>query len=231
MKKDNIKNKKKKIVLTLVGTYIPGYKAGGPIQSIKNLVECLSNDFEFKIITSDRDFGDNKPYNKIKQGIWNKVGQAKVYYLMPNEYSLVKLREILNSSMYDICYSNSFFSPVSTIKPLLLRRLGLIPRVPVIVAPRGEFSPGALTLKSFKKYVYITLAKLLGLYKDITWQASSEHEKEDIYHWFKSYNSIIVSPNIPSPFYKKEKQLNTNIKVSGFLKVIFLSRISQKKIY
>jgi len=42
MVKDNIKNKKKKIVLIFVGTYIPGYKAGGPIQSIKNLVEHLS---------------------------------------------------------------------------------------------------------------------------------------------------------------------------------------------
>jgi len=66
MVKDNIKNKKKKIVLIFVGAYTPGYKAGGPIQSIQNLVECLNNDFEFKIITSDRDIGDSKAYLLFK---------------------------------------------------------------------------------------------------------------------------------------------------------------------
>jgi len=227
MIKYNVKNKK--IVLIFIGTYIPGYKAGGPIQSIKNLVDCLSNEFEFKIITSDRDFGDNKAYNKIKQGIWNKVGQAKVYYLMPNEYSLLKLREILNLSIYDICYLNSFFSPIFTIKPLILRRFGLIKKVPLIIAPRGEFSEGALKLKKLKKYLYLKLVKLFGLYNDIIWQASSKYEKKDILRWFGSKVSVVIAPNLPSPLYKKEKQLNTNVKVAGFLKVIFLSRVSKKK--
>lgn len=232
IKKYNTKNKKKKIVLILVGTYIPGYKAGGPIQSIKNLVDCLSNDFEFKIITSDRDFGDNKAYNKIKHGIWNKIGQAKVYYLMPNEYSLVKLREILNSSIYNICYLNSFFSPIFTIKPLILRKFGLIKKVPLIIAPRGEFSEGALKLKKLKKYLYLKLVKLFGLYNDIIWQASSKYEEKDIRQCFGNYMEVIVAPNIPSSNTGLRTTLSNytnHKKITGKLKIVFLSRIARKK--
>lgn len=209
--------------------YIPGYKAGGPIRSLSNIIDQLGNEFNFKIITRDHDFGDCIPYSGIMVDTWNSIGKVQVFYFSPNNFSLGILRHLIRSTKYDILYLNSFFSPNFTIKPLLLRRLGLIAKVPVIIAPRGEFSPGALTLKSFKKYVYVTLAKLLGLYKDVTWQASSQHEKKDIYRWFKSYNSIIIAPNLPSPLYKQEKQLNRNIKVAGSLKIIFLSRISKKK--
>jgi glycosyltransferase involved in cell wall biosynthesis len=230
MKKDNIKNKKKKIVLIFVGTYIPGYKAGGPIQSIKNLVDQLGNDFEFKIITSDRDFGDNKTFNNIKQGIWNKVNKASVYYLSQNESSLGKLKKLLNLYSHDVLYLNSFFSPVFTIKPLILRRLGMIKKVPIIIAPRGEFSLGALKLKKIKKYLYFETARLFGLYNNIIWQASSKCEEKDIRRLFGSKISVIIAPNLPPPLYKQEKQLNRrNIKIAGSLKIIFLSRISKKK--
>lgn len=63
---------------------------------------------------------------------------------------------------------------------MTLRRLGLLPLVPVILAPRGEFSPGALGLKAWKKRPYIELTRMIGLHRGITWQASSEREAGDI---------------------------------------------------
>ena len=42
-----MKNKLKKTILCFVDHYLPGYKAGGPIQSIVNLVENLGDEFEF----------------------------------------------------------------------------------------------------------------------------------------------------------------------------------------
>ena len=42
--------KLKKKILCFADYYLQGYKAGGPIQSIANLVENLSDEFEFPMI-------------------------------------------------------------------------------------------------------------------------------------------------------------------------------------
>ena len=143
----------------------PGYKAGGPIRTLANMVDKLGDEFQFKIVTADRDFDDTKPYTGIKLDCWNRVGKADVFYMSPKKRSLKDFKKVLCSTECDILYLNSFFSPHFTIKPLLLRRLRLIPDRPLIIAPRGEFSTGALGLKSLKKRVYIAAAKAFGLYK------------------------------------------------------------------
>ena len=43
---------KKLKVLILCDWYEPGYKAGGPIQSITNLIIALENKYTFKVVTS-----------------------------------------------------------------------------------------------------------------------------------------------------------------------------------
>jgi hypothetical protein len=103
-------------ILTFVGYYLPGYKAGGPIRTLANMVGRLGDEFEFKIVTADRDFDDTKPYSKIKLDGWNKVGKADVFYLSPNKRSLSDFKRLLCSTEYDILYLNSFFSPHFTIK-------------------------------------------------------------------------------------------------------------------
>ena len=60
-----MKNKLKKTILCFVDYYLPGYKAGGPIQSIANLVENLGDEFEFYIICNDRDQLDRQPYANV----------------------------------------------------------------------------------------------------------------------------------------------------------------------
>lgn len=52
-------------VLTFVGYYPPACKAGGPIRSIANLVECLGHEFDFRVVTPDRDAGDTGPFEGI----------------------------------------------------------------------------------------------------------------------------------------------------------------------
>ena len=52
-------------ILILVGNYLPGYKSGGALRSIVNMIERLGSEFEFKIITSDR-HRRSKSYSDIK---------------------------------------------------------------------------------------------------------------------------------------------------------------------
>ena len=130
----------KPVVLAFVGTYLPGYKAGGPIQSVANLVEHLSDDLDFRIVTADRDMGDNAPYPGVAIDAWNTVGKAQVFYASRARRSLRGFARLMRETPHELVYVNSFFSPVFTQRPLLARTLGLAPRRPVVIAPRGEFS-------------------------------------------------------------------------------------------
>lgn len=170
---------KNKVILVFVGLYLPGFRGGGPIKTITNLIAAIGDNFEFKIITSDRDLGDEKPYDSIDINAWNKIGKADVYYISRGS-SLMDLRKLMNSIEYDCIYLNSFFSLDFTVKPLLLRRLNMINDAPILLAPRGEFSKGALKIKTLKKDFFFFLARLISLYSGLIWHASTSIEKMDI---------------------------------------------------
>ncbi|MBW2662628.1 MAG: glycosyltransferase family 4 protein, partial [Deltaproteobacteria bacterium] len=216
-------------ILTSVGYYLPGYKAGGPIRTLANMVDKLGDEFEFKIVALDRDFDDMKPYPKIKIDGWNRVGKAEVFYMSPKKCFLRDFKRFLCSTEYDILYLNSFFSPHFTIKPLMLRRLRLIPDKPLILAPRGEFSLGALGLKSLKKRVYLLVAKAFGLYRGVVWQASSKHEEADMRRWFGRDAQVVVAPNLPPMVHSADELPPKSRKIESCLKIVFLSRISRMK--
>ena len=216
-------------ILTFVAYYLPGYKAGGPIRSIVNMVDHLANEFRFRIVTSDRDFDDSIAYPEVRVDQWQKVGRAEVYYASADSMSFLSLRRLICSTRHDMLYLNSFFAYHASIKPLLLRRLGLIPRKIIIVAPRGEFSAGALGLKRIKKQLYLNMAKAVGLYRGISWQASSKHEETDIRRWFGQQASVVIAPNLPPLINAGDVPVTVKDKRKGCLKIIFLSRISRKK--
>lgn len=216
---------RKTIILVLNQYYLPGYKSGGPIRTIANMVNVLSDDFDFYIFTSDRDAIDMEVYPGITVNAWSRVQRAHVFYADKKMRSIFGICKIIRESPHDILYLNSFFNPIFTIIPLILRRLSLIPKKPVVIAPRGEFSLNAIKLKKWKKMLFVFLAKTIGEYKKFIWQASSEYEKKDIQEQFMSNLEILVAPNISSSLMQEEhpKKIKT-----GF-SVLFLSRISPMK--
>ena len=68
------------IIITFVNYYLPGYKGGGQIRAVANLVERLGNHFAFKLITRDRDLGDRAPYPGVPGGSFIKQGNGEVAY-------------------------------------------------------------------------------------------------------------------------------------------------------
>ncbi|MBJ8024861.1 glycosyltransferase family 4 protein [Bacillus cereus] len=216
-----------KDILILAPYYLPGFKGGGPIRSISNLVHTLGNELNFKIITSDRDLGDLIAYEKAQNEVWMKVGSAEVYYVTPEKFNFRYLRKIIKSTHYDFIYLNSFFNTNFSVIPILLRRMGIIPYKPIIVAPRGEFSPGALKIKKLKKELFIESTKLVGLHNKVIWHATSEEEKIDIKQIYGEEVPVRVAQNLPNIFENKEHQKKE--KKRGELKLVFLSRITEKK--
>lgn len=213
---------KKVKVLTFSGYYLPGYKGGGPIKTIKNLIDQLGDELSFKLITSDRDIGDISPYSLVNYNAWNKVGNAEVFYIEPRFIGYRQISKIISKQNYDVIYLNSFFSVQFSFVPMLMAKAI---NKKVILGPRGEFSEGALSLKYQKKRMFIKLYKSLHLHRKIIFQASSDYEAEDIRKVLGSSVDIQIAEDIGSQEFALELPVRTN----NVFSMVFISRISPKK--
>ena len=219
------------VVLTFVGYYLPGYKSGGPIRTIANIVATLGDEIDFRIVTSDRDAAESEPYAHLDGSDgWLEVGKAKVLYLAPTRRSLRNIGRIVRETPHDTLYLNSFFDPVFTLKPLLARRLGLAPKRRCVIASRGEFSPGALELKATKKRAFLTASRAFGLHRDLVWQASSEHEEKDVRAVMGDVaTDIRIAADLLAPMEAQTPPPHRPRAEGEPLRVVFLSRISPMK--
>ncbi len=204
-----------------MGTYLPGFKGGGHIRSIKGLVDYLGKDLDFYIICQDRDADDKEPYKDITTGAWVKLGNSQVMYLNSSDFSLLTLKSIFHNLLPDVIYLNTIFSVRETILPAILG-MSLKSKPKVIVAPRGCLDPGALSLKYHKKRVFLQLLKLSRLQKHILWHASTITEADFIRKEFGDVN-IMVAQNLPS--LPKEIKATRPLKNQGEARMIFLARI------
>lgn len=212
-------------VLVIAGGFPPGFKSGGPVRSITNLVEWLGDEYDFYVLALDRDSGDIRPYEGITPGIWTRVGKANVLYLPLRDLSFRQWYKLLKTTPSDFIYQYSFFDRTS-LRTVLLTYIGLLKPSKLIVAPHGEFSPGALSLKAWKKRLFIQVVKMLRTHSHVIWQATSEFERSDI-EAIMGYQHIIVAPNMPSPAYSSTYvRLPKSI---GQVRIIFLSRITRMK--
>jgi len=216
-------------ILIFIARYLPGSQSGGPVRSIANLVDQLGQDFDFRIVTSDRDSFDTAPYPGIELDRWQQVGNARVRYVSPNQRSLRSLSQLISETPHDLIYLNSFFRPNFTLRPLLAQKIGLSPSRPCIIAPRGEFSEGALQLKAWKKRSFLLFARSSGLYSGLRWQASSEFEEEDIRRVLSgTAQDVFVARDLPDLSRPSKPRQNADRTDAPF-KVVFLSRIARKK--
>lgn len=225
-------------VLAVVDHYLPGFKAGGPVMSISRLVTRLSGEIAFDVATADRDLGDERPYPGIRPGSWQLVEGARVRYLQPDERTFGGWLSLLRRGGWDLVYLNSFFSG-STIRILILRRLGLLPPTPLLLAPRGELHEGALSLKRGRKAAWVALSRRLRLYTDVRWHAATDKERDDIARVVgrgaSSRVTALVAPDVATaalmPAELRSNALATSPppKRPGHLRVAFVSRICRNK--
>ncbi len=204
-------------IYTFLHYFLPGHKSGGPIKSVHNMGRLLSQTFNFKLITMANDI-DGTEYDTVLSDNWSDFEEFKIFYIRKFMSSYIKIFRSIMRDQESYIYLNSFFDMKFSIVPIIIN-LFLSKRI--ILAPRGEFSEGALNIKSQKKRTYIFISRLLGFYKNIIWHASTELEGSDIKRIFPAAQVRIandlnmIDTNIVS------KQDNNNI--------IFLSRICEKK--
>ncbi len=216
--------KNKPVILVFIDWFLPGFKAGGPIRSIANMIELLHENFHFKIVTSDRDLGDSSPYPAIQTDKWIRREKYDIIYLSP-EKRISKIKKILHTENFQKIYLNSLFSVYFTILPLVLLKQKKLSEK-IILAPRGMLGEGALTIKPVKKKLFLSVANAMGIFKNITWHATTNDEEESILRYFGHKLRIFKVQNLNK---NTDKNFIPIIKKPSQLNLVFLSRITHKK--
>ena len=211
---------KKRTIVIFSNSYLPGYKYGGPLRTISNLCDCLGEEYQFRIIANDRDYGETTPYSNIKYDEPNYVGNAEVWYLKPGGFTFSAIQKLTKDADLIYCcgpYDNYAY------KSMFLKRLNRI-KQPLVIASMGTFSKGAIAIKSWKKKLFFGVCKFFGFFKRVVWSATSELEKEDIQRYIGKKATCYIAEDLPrkiSPSVQKEKRT--------VLHGVFLSRICQMK--
>jgi glycosyltransferase involved in cell wall biosynthesis len=215
-------------VLAISDYYLPGFR-GGSFRALATIVDRMGERYDFRIVTGDRDVGQAEPYAGIDPDGWNVVGRARVRYLRPAERTASTLRRVVREIRPDLLFVFSLFSPL-TIRLLLLRRLGRLDRVPVLLAPEGEFSPGALAQKRWKKRVFLLAARVAGLYRHLSWKATSDLEVQDIRRAMGPAARVFLAPSLPPRLPAGPASAPPPLaKAPGRVRLVYLSRVTPKK--
>jgi glycosyltransferase involved in cell wall biosynthesis len=174
--------------------FLPAYKAGGPIQSIANLIRNLHADFDIYVLTANTEFGGQ--VLEIEPNEWVDFDQnkAKVMYLSTENQSFFSIKKILQQLQPDKLFVNGLYSLPFTWIPALL-----FPNK-TIVHVRGMLHPGALNQKSFKKRVFLTSLKTWGITKKITFCVSDEKEAQHTKAIFGATTKVQIAQNFPASF-------------------------------
>lgn len=213
----------KPTILIFLDWFYPAYKAGGPIKSVFNIVNALYKKLNFFIVTSAYDLDESEILDGTHQNIWIKEEKYSIIYLNKKNQNKTRIQSIMSEVSPNRYYFNSIFSIKFTLLPLQLIK----DNSKVILAPRGMLGAEALKIKFFKKKIFIEFCKLIGVFKHITWHASTKLEEEEIKKAFGSSSIIQIAQNIATLVVPRPKQ--TQNKRKGELKLIFFSRINEKK--
>lgn len=221
--KINLKDRKRILIFT--DWFLPGYKAGGPIQSCANLVDHLKDEYSFSVVTRDTDYCETVPYKNIKSDQWNISDDGvRVYYFSSGQLNKKNIATILEEESYDALYLNGIFSPYFTLLPLyLLRRKNKR----IVVAARGMLAESALAIKKTKKRLFLWLAKFLRLFSGVIFQATKEEEVSDIQKVFGKSTVIKKAQNLPGKIHLQE--LPKRKKEKGLVRLVNIARIAPEK--
>lgn len=207
----------------------PAYRGGGPIRTLSGITRTAPGDHSLWIITRDRDLGASQPLPVHRNAWIDGPHRSRIYYATLGKISsyaeaLISARREIRP---DVIYLNSFFDPGMAILPIFLSRCGFWKNSHLLIAPRGEFSPGALEISSVRKRAYIRLFRILGWHRSCWWHASTTEEAANIRALFGENSRILVRED--------ETELPDHAEVleahrkGPDLRLIFLGRLSPKK--
>lgn len=209
-------------ILVFYSHFLPAFKAGGPIQSIANMVELIKERFSIDVVCSAFDLGEQDTLRSIEPDSWNCVDEnIRVLYIKTG--GIKKIISAVSRGRPDIIYVNGIFLPLYSMLPLFL---GKLRRCSVVASPRGMLQKGAMDSGTLKKRLFLYAMKAAGLHRRVRWIASDEQEASDIRLYFGKHAVVEVVGNVPRPPLGHPA---APLKKPGQLRLVYLSLISSKK--
>lgn len=211
-------------VLVFAPTFVPGSRAGGPIRSLDVLTDADVRGVDFSVITPDRDLGDRRAYEVARRLQWVSNGRRRVLYVNQADVGeYLGAMRMVRRAAPDVYYFNSLWARHSTLIPLLLIWLRILPRRPVLLAPRGELLEGAIASKAGRKQTalrgLVRLTKALG----VEFHATSPEELSAIARHFPGRPSHMLQDTSAAPS-RSRWRLRGEV-----LRVVYASRIHPHK--
>ena len=199
--------------------FFPAYKAGGPIQSIVNLVNNFTEDIEYNIFCGDVDL-NNEPLQNIVKGEWVQYNNYTKIWYAPKE----NLSDVLTTQIEilkpDVIYIIGLFDWHFNIVPLLFGKASK-----KILSVRGMLHPGALTQKKWKKRIFLQALKFFGIKNKITFHATDSAEEVFVKNKFGDNAFVVVAGNFSKSVVKSDPLQ----KEVGYLQMVTIALISPMK--
>jgi glycosyltransferase involved in cell wall biosynthesis len=201
--------------------FSPAFKAGGPIQSISNMVNALDSGYEFFIYTSNEDLHGLPTAVTITDEWVDYNAYTKVWYSRKHDRSQ-HLVEQVEAIKPDVLYIVGVFSWHYNIVPLLYAKA-----TRKILSVRGMLHPGALAQKAWKKKIFIQLLRWLKVDRNIEFHVTDETEAGYVRQVLGEGKGIHVASN----FLNMLPQQKPPEKAAGQLKLVSIGIISPMKNY
>jgi glycosyltransferase involved in cell wall biosynthesis len=219
-----MKNKAFKRCVIVLSEFFPPSKAGGGVMiSIKNLIVSASSYFDFVVYSSRNDLGSDEVYSDLDIAKATENLKAKFVYVDGFFKKILVIFSLVCSLRNDqVLYVNSFFNKIFSIWPVFLT---FLMRKNIVIAPRGEFSIGALDIRKKRKSIYIAFFRKVILSDRVIFHVSNKKEKEDVQRLFGTDCMVEIATNIASTPSTDELYDSSELKN----KFVFCSRISKKK--
>jgi glycosyltransferase involved in cell wall biosynthesis len=190
-------SKEKKRILITYDYFTPAFKAGGPIQSITNMVRLLGTQFEFYVLVRNVDLDGTKLDVKCDEWL-DFEGKAHVFYASRKNTGFTGVNRLLKNLNPEIVYINGLFSLFATVFPLIFNATHIRKGRRMIIAPRGMFQEGALALKAAKKKYFLMVLKPFMKVGNVAWHATDEQEMKDVRREIGEEAGITIAGNVPA---------------------------------
>lgn len=208
-----------KKILILIKYFLPGEKSGGPLSTIRNLIDVYYDEFDLHIVCLNHDINSKETYD-VKCNCWLHKSKYNIMYV---KESFGKKEYFKLFSEFSCIYACGLYEKASRYLALYSKKNK---KCRAIIAPMGTLSDGALGIKSLKKRLYFLYSKLFNIYKNIVWSVSSSYEKNDLGKIFKHPNKVVIAEDSVS---FKTFTTPLRLKKEGKLKIVSLSRIAPIK--
>ena len=220
-------------ILQITAAYKPAHIYGGPTMSVAKLCEVLTeNKVEVEVLTTTAN--GKTELNVVKNKV-QKVDGVKVTYFkrLTKDHThfspglLKNLRYIILKNPKDkklVIHIHAWWNLVS----IFSCQIAKWSNIPVILSPRGMLTNYTLGNRNsgFKSIIHAAMGEKLLTYCHI--HATSEKEKQDVLQFIQP-KSLVVIPNIVELPKNNSKEFVELLEDENLFKLIFLSRIEEKK--